>query len=69
MLLNTDVLIYAVYKHKRQHKPQEHFLKRVPTLAEAMRIEKKLFCDPAKAANLKRLVFRFNPLIEAGKRG
>lgn len=69
MLLNTDVLIYAVYNHKRQRKPREHFLKRVPTLLEAMRIEKRLFCDPVKAANIKRLVFRFNPLIEAGKRG
>lgn len=62
MLLNTDVMIYAVYKHKRQHKPQEQFLKRVPTLAEAMRIEKRLFCDPAKAANLQRLIFRFHAI-------
>ncbi len=62
MLLNTDVMIYAVYNHKRQRQPQEHFLKRVPTLAEAMRIERKLFCDPAKAANLQRLVFRFHAI-------
>lgn len=62
MLLNTDVLIYAVYKHKRQHKPQEQFLKRVPTLAEAVRIERKLFCDPIKAANIARLIFRFHAI-------
>ena len=62
MLLNTDVLIYAVYKHRRQHKPQEQFLKRVPTLADAMRIEKRLFCDPNKVANIARLIFRFRAI-------
>ena len=67
MILNDDILIYAVYKHSHPRKLNEHFLKSVPSYAEAQRIRRQLMEDPGKAANIARLIFRAQSNLNGGK--
>ena len=66
MILNNDILIYAVYNHSRPRKLNEHFLKSVPSYAEALKIEKELKQDPDKADNIARLIFRKQSILNGG---
>ena len=66
MILNNDILIYAVYKHSHPRKLNEHFLKSVPSYAEALRIENEIMKDPDKAANIARLIFREQSNLNGG---
>ena len=68
MILDNTVLIYAVYNHNRPQKLNEHFLKSVPSMAEAEEIKEMLLNDPDKADNILRLVFRSKSIDRRGKR-
>ncbi len=68
MILNEDILIYVVYKHSHPHKLNEHFLKSVPSYAEAQKIRKQLMEDPDKVTNIARLIFRAQSNLNGGSK-
>ena len=66
MILNNDILIYAVYKHSHPRKLNEHFLTSVPSYEEALRIKKDLMLNPDKADNIAKLIFRKQSILNGG---